>query len=989
MDERKILIDIEISNEDAVKKIVSLKKEVSDLKSQQSQLSQQFKEGKISQDEYFKSIANVESKIRLKNKSLNELQRAYDNSIKVANAAKGSYEQLSAKYSLLKDKINKMSIEERENTDAGRELVAQSKQIYEEMKRLQQVTGNTSLNVGNYTESVTEAIRNEMGWMNSIEGMKAKLAELQKIIEKSDIGSQQFKDASDEASNLRLKIDQALGKVNEFGEKEPKNPAKKAFEDGFAAAGAFASSVELLSVAMSDNENIAALQANSLKAIAVAQNVANIVKEKGAIIDTLTLVKTKALIVAQKLYALAVGQSTGALKVLRVALVSTGIGALIVALGMLIANFKEVTNFITKIRSKFHEFLNTLVGNEQAAKAFAYAIEAIISPITLIISGVNELGKALGFIDAKKVATDIDVLNSVLEKSEKIFEKNNRKLKDNIEILKAKKGDEVKIAEMELEYLKRRANQWSMYEKKVLQHVDNIKNSGRSLTEDEQKALDDFNSKVSDLSVQLAIKQAEIENLKNEKAKEAMKKRKEEQEKLKELELKLQQDFEKGKIELMEKGLKKEIAIIEEETNVQLQELQKQYEEAKKYKDFSLKDEELFRKRRNQIIDLAEKNKLNLIDNYLKEEQQKEKEILENTIKFQKEKLDKKLQIETFVAEKEAKTVEEANKKKLELQLNYYNELLKLVSDKLLTASGAEAEGLKQQIEDITNQINLLKDSLSNNDFTLSKSLGLDEKSLNEIKAGFDILQESINVIGQVFDAAYKTQLASIRNRYEKEEEAIKNSKISAEEKEKKLNELQKKRAKEEYNIAVEQHKVNQALGIANAVILGAQAVLAALSIPDPTFGVLTGIRIGLAVATTAAQIALIAAEPPPEPPQFFEGGFTEKSDNPYNVSKLSNNKRTVHHNEYIVPYKVLKRHDAMPHILALEAMRNQNANYLFTGGYANGGFVNTNMDLSLIKDGIKDGIVEGMNGVNIITRISDIDAVKNKKSNIVKVSQF
>lgn len=51
-------------------------------------------------------------------------------------------------------------------------------------------------------------------------------------------------------------------------------------------------------------------------------------------------------IAAQKLYALVVGESTGAMKVFRIALASTGIGLLVIALGALIANFDSIKRSI-------------------------------------------------------------------------------------------------------------------------------------------------------------------------------------------------------------------------------------------------------------------------------------------------------------------------------------------------------------------------------------------------------------------------------------------------------------------------------------------------------------------------------------------------------------------------------------------------------------------------------------------------------------------
>lgn len=73
--------------------------------------------------------------------------------VKINQSAEGSYNRLSAQYSLNKIYLNNMAKAERENTEEGRKLVAQTKEIYEEMKRLQEATGKFQLNVGNYTEA--------------------------------------------------------------------------------------------------------------------------------------------------------------------------------------------------------------------------------------------------------------------------------------------------------------------------------------------------------------------------------------------------------------------------------------------------------------------------------------------------------------------------------------------------------------------------------------------------------------------------------------------------------------------------------------------------------------------------------------------------------------------------------------------------------------------------------------------------------------------
>lgn len=68
----------------------------------------------------------------------------------IANSAEGSYNRLSAQYSLNKIALNKMSQAERETTESGKALEAETAKIYAKMIQLQEATGNHTLSVGNY-----------------------------------------------------------------------------------------------------------------------------------------------------------------------------------------------------------------------------------------------------------------------------------------------------------------------------------------------------------------------------------------------------------------------------------------------------------------------------------------------------------------------------------------------------------------------------------------------------------------------------------------------------------------------------------------------------------------------------------------------------------------------------------------------------------------------------------------------------------------------
>lgn len=87
------------------------------------------------------------------------------------NTEEGSYAHLSAQYSLNKMQLNQLTAAERENLPHAKKLEEETRKIYEEMKRLQEATGKYSLNVGNYTNAITDAIGVNTRWFNKLQGI--------------------------------------------------------------------------------------------------------------------------------------------------------------------------------------------------------------------------------------------------------------------------------------------------------------------------------------------------------------------------------------------------------------------------------------------------------------------------------------------------------------------------------------------------------------------------------------------------------------------------------------------------------------------------------------------------------------------------------------------------------------------------------------------------------------------------------------------------
>lgn len=109
------------------------------------------------------------------NKAISEANRVNklnndigEEEVTLLNLKNKSYRQISAQYSFNKLVLNDMTKAERENTKAGRELVATTNGLYKAMKELQSVTGMDQLNVGNYPQMNIDAQQLEDSILNLI-----------------------------------------------------------------------------------------------------------------------------------------------------------------------------------------------------------------------------------------------------------------------------------------------------------------------------------------------------------------------------------------------------------------------------------------------------------------------------------------------------------------------------------------------------------------------------------------------------------------------------------------------------------------------------------------------------------------------------------------------------------------------------------------------------------------------------------------------------
>ncbi|MEK6878274.1 MAG: hypothetical protein AABY22_01630, partial [Nanoarchaeota archaeon] len=135
--------------------------------------------------------------------------------------------------------------------------------------------------------------------------------------------------------------------------------------------------------------------------------IANIAKARFAILDTLQLVKTKAVTIAQNLYTAAVGKGTVAAKLFRGALAATGIGAVVLLLGELIFNFDGVSRKINQAINYIRDFSQNISNGNKVVMFFVEALLFVASPLVTIIRLITDFrGTIQGFQNAIFGAVD-------------------------------------------------------------------------------------------------------------------------------------------------------------------------------------------------------------------------------------------------------------------------------------------------------------------------------------------------------------------------------------------------------------------------------------------------------------------------------------------------------------------------------------------------------------------------------------------------------
>ena len=179
--------------------------------------------------------------------------------------------------------------------------------------------------------------------IKSVNELEQTIQSLNDELKQEDIGSARFKKLSGELQNARSEL-KTFEKT--FEGLEPQQKAEAFVKLGEGIAGAFAVGAGALALFGADSEKLAEIQTKVQGAIAISIGVRQLAEARLQGQLALRIAQEKAYQAVQAITTLVVGTSTGALKAFRIALAATGIGLIIIAIGLLVANWDKLTGAI-------------------------------------------------------------------------------------------------------------------------------------------------------------------------------------------------------------------------------------------------------------------------------------------------------------------------------------------------------------------------------------------------------------------------------------------------------------------------------------------------------------------------------------------------------------------------------------------------------------------------------------------------------------------
>lgn len=166
--QEQAILDIRVSYDDALEGIAKYKQSIEDLKSAQKALKTELADGKISAAEYAKQVVAIDEQIKSYRENIRVLSKEIQNNVKQEGQARDSLKAMRAELSNLTAKYDSLSAAERKVADQSGGLKDKINALTNQISAAEQATQRFYRNVGNYENSIKNAIFGSSQFGNSL-----------------------------------------------------------------------------------------------------------------------------------------------------------------------------------------------------------------------------------------------------------------------------------------------------------------------------------------------------------------------------------------------------------------------------------------------------------------------------------------------------------------------------------------------------------------------------------------------------------------------------------------------------------------------------------------------------------------------------------------------------------------------------------------------------------------------------------------------------
>ena len=344
--EDSIIVDIKFNVPETLKQLAELNAKIIALKEAQKGLDKG-------------SIEFAKQSIEIKNAQ--QAARAYENQLKSQMAIQSkeinTLETMRQKLTGMKSVLSQMEV----GSEAFETQQKAVNELNDELKELESAYGDNQRQVGTY-ENATKALRTQMREYRD---------ELAQMVLEGKKGTKEFNELALKAGMLKDAMDDAQGGIDSFADDTQK---VQAVSDAFSVMQQTLSQTSIaLETAGVDTGNLSkymAVLGGIIGALSTYQKIYNALQKEGNIQLILSGVSAKATSIMYSVFGASVIGASGALNIFGKALIATGIGAIVVALGLLIANFDKIINLFSKSGASASKA-------EEANKAYTQSLEKI------------------------------------------------------------------------------------------------------------------------------------------------------------------------------------------------------------------------------------------------------------------------------------------------------------------------------------------------------------------------------------------------------------------------------------------------------------------------------------------------------------------------------------------------------------------------------------------------------------------------------------